>query len=147
MLTLSTHVSVFTLHTVIWFTLSKHMLGSKFSNFHWRSIFSCLHSPPIQGSLSIPYLVYTLQTHVRFKIFNFSREFIFSYFHSPHMFQCSLSIQLFNLLSKHMLGSKFFDFQGISFFSYLHPTHVSPCSCFYTLQADVTLKKNRIFIY
>ena len=30
MLTLSTHVSRFTLHTVIWFTLSKHMLGSKF---------------------------------------------------------------------------------------------------------------------
>ena len=50
-LTLSTHVSGFTLHTVIWFTLSKHMLGSKFSNFHERS---CLHTPHMfQGSLSI----------------------------------------------------------------------------------------------
>ena len=57
-LTLSTHVSGFTLHTVIWFTLSKHMLGSKFS-----------------------------------------REIIFSYLHSPHMFQGSLSIQLFGLHS------------------------------------------------
>ena len=60
-LTLSTHVSGFTLHTVIWFTLSKHMLGSKFTNFH--------------GS------------------------FFFSYLHSPHMFQGSLSIQLFGLHS------------------------------------------------
>ena len=53
-LTLSTHISGITLHTVIWFTLSKHMLGSKFSNFHERCILSCLHSPHMfQGSLSI----------------------------------------------------------------------------------------------
>ena len=32
-LTLSTHVSGFTLHTVIWFTLSKHMLGTNFFKF------------------------------------------------------------------------------------------------------------------
>ena len=71
-LTLSTHVSRFTLHTVIWFTISKHMLGSKFSNFHERSFFhaytlhTCfrIHSP-------YSYLVYTLQAHVRFKIFEF----------------------------------------------------------------------------
>ena len=61
MLTLSTHVSGFTLHTVIWFTLSKHMLGLKLSNFHSSSFFS--------------------------------------YLHSPHMFQDSLSIQLFGLHS------------------------------------------------
>ena len=99
-LTLSTHISGFTLHTVIWFTLSKHMLGSKFSNFHERSFFhpytlhTCfrIHSP-------YSYLVYTLQAHVKFKIFKFSREIIFSYLHSPHMFQGSLSIQLFGLHS------------------------------------------------
>ena len=93
MLTLSTHVSGFTLHTVIWFTLSKHMLGSKFSNFQKRSFFysntlhTCfrVHSP-------YSYLVYTLQAHVRFKIFRFLREIIFSCLHSPHMFQGSLSI-------------------------------------------------------
>ena len=100
MLTLSTHVSKFTLHTVIWFTLSKHMLGSKFSNVHGRSFFhaytlhTCfkVHSP-------YSYLVYTLQAHVRFKIFEFSKEVIISCLHSPHMFQGSLSIQLFRLHS------------------------------------------------
>ena len=100
MLTLSTHVSGFTLHTVIWFTLSKHMLGSKFSNFHKRSFFhaytlhTCfrIHSP-------YSYLVYTLQAHVRFKIFKFSQEIIFSCLQSLHMFQGSLSIQLFGLHS------------------------------------------------
>ena len=61
MLTLSTHVSGFTLHTVIWFTLSKHMLGSTFWDFH--------------------------------------RISFFSYLHSPHMFQDTLSIQLFGLHS------------------------------------------------
>ena len=99
-LTLSTHVSGFTLHTVIWFTLSKHMLGSKFSNFygsfffHTYTLHTCfkIHSP-------YSYLVYNLQAHVRFKIFKFSREIIFSCFHSPHMFQDSLSIQLFCLHS------------------------------------------------
>ena len=53
-LTVSTHVSEFTLHTVICFTLSNHMLGSKFSKFSREIIFSCLHSPHMfQGSLSI----------------------------------------------------------------------------------------------
>ena len=135
-LTLSTHVSGFTLHTVIWFTLSKHMLGSKFSNFHERSFFhaytlhTCfrVHSPysylvyTLQSHVRFKifefhffhtytlhacfrvhspysYLVYTLQAHVRFKIFKFTREIIFSCLHSPHMFQGSLSIQLFGLHS------------------------------------------------
>ena len=52
---LSTHVSGFTLHTVIWFTLSKHMLHLKVLNFHRSSFFSYLHSPHMfQDSLSIP---------------------------------------------------------------------------------------------
>ena len=101
-LTLSTRVSGFTLHTVIWFTLSIHMFGSKFSNFHGSSFFhtytlhTCLriHSP-----YTYSHLVYTLQAHVRFQIFKFSREIIFSCLHSPHMFQGSLSIQLFGLHS------------------------------------------------
>ena len=99
-LTLSTHVSGFTLHTVIWFTLSKHMLGSKFLDFHRISFFhtytlhTCfrVHSP-------YSYLVYTLQAYVRFKIFKFSREIIISCLHSPRMFQGLLSIQLFGLHS------------------------------------------------
>ena len=100
MLTLSTHVPGFTLHIVIWFTLSKHMLGSKFSNFHERSFFHAytLHTCfRIQSPYS--YLVYTLQAHVRFKFSNFHRISFFSYLHSPLMFQGSLSIQLFGLHS------------------------------------------------
>ena len=117
MLTLSTHVSGFTLHTVIWFTLSKHMLGSKFSNFHERSFFhaytlhTCfrIHSP-------YSYLVYTLQAHVRFKIFKFSEEIIFSFLHSPHVSGFTLHTVIWFTLSKHMLGSKFSNFQKRSFF-------------------------------
>ena len=76
----------YTLHTCFrvhspysyWFTLSKHMLGSKFLNFHGSFCFytytlhTCfrIHSP-------YSYLVYTLQAHVGFKIFKFSREIIF----------------------------------------------------------------------
>ena len=80
--------------------------------FHTYTLNTCfrVHSP-------YSYLVDTLQAHVRFKIFKFSREFFFSYLHSPHMFQDSLCIQL---LSKHMLGLKFTNFHGSSFFSYLH---------------------------
>ena len=78
MLTLSTHVSGFTLHTVIWSTFSKHMLGSKLSNFHGRSFF---HAYTLHTSFRVhspySYLVYTLQAQVRFKIFKFSREIIF----------------------------------------------------------------------
>ena len=140
MLRLSIHVSGFTLHTVIWFTLSKHMLGSKFLNFHERSFFhaytlhTCfrVHSPysylvyTLQAHVRLKnfefskkfiffhtytlhtcfrihspysYLVYTLQAHVRFKIFKFSQEMIFFMLRSPHMFQVSLSIQLFGLHS------------------------------------------------
>ena len=86
MLTLSTHVSGFTLHTVISFTLSKHMLGSKISNYHERSFFhaytlhTCfrVHSP-------YSYFVYTLQAHVRFKIFEFSQV---NFFHTNTLHTC-----------------------------------------------------------
>ena len=147
MLTLSTHVSGFTLHTVIWFTLSKHMLGSKFLNFHRISFLSYLHSPHMfKGSLSIQlfglhspstcwvqnfqiftrdhffmpytlhtcfrvhspysYLVYTLQAHVRFNIFEFSQDFIFFILTlSTHVSEFTLHAVVFTL-SKQMLHFK-----------------------------------------
>ena len=86
--------------------------------FHTYTLHTCfrVHSP-------YSYLVYTLQAHVRFKIFKFSRELFFSYLHSPHMFQDSLCIQL---LSKHMLGLKLSNFHRSFFFFILTlSTHVS----------------------
>ena len=117
-LTLSTHISGFTLHTVIWFTLSKYMLGSKFSNFHERSFFhaytlhTCfrVHSP-------YSYLVYTLQAHVRFKIFEFSKKLIFFILTlSTHVSGFTLHTVIWFTLSKHMLGLKFSNFLRRSFF-------------------------------
>ena len=121
-LTLSTHVSGFTLHTVIWFTLSKHILGSKFSNFHERSFF---HAYTLHTCFRIhfpySYLVYTLQAHVRFKIYKFSWEFIFFILTlSTHVSGFTLHTVIWFTLSKQMLGSKFLDFHRISFFPYLH---------------------------
>ena len=107
MLTLSTHVSGFTLHTVIWFTLSKHMLGSKFSNFHERSfchaytLHTCfrVHSP-------YSYLVYTLQAHVRVNNFGFSQDFIFFILTlSTYVSEFTLHAVVFTL-SKQMLHFK-----------------------------------------
>ena len=66
--------------------------GDNFSHTYNLHICFRVHSP-------YSYLVYTLQSHVRFKIFKFSREIIFSCLHSPPMFQGSLSIQLFGLHS------------------------------------------------
>ena len=118
MLTLSTHVSGFTLHTVIWFTLSKHMLGSKFLNFHERSFFhaytlhTCfrVHSP-------YSYLVYTLQAHVRFKIFEFSQKLIFFILAlSSHVSGFTLHTAIWFTLPKHILGSKFSNFLKKSLF-------------------------------
>ena len=108
-LTLSTHVSGFTLHTVIWFTLSKHMLGSKFTNFHGSSFFhvytlhTCfrIHSP-------YSHLVYTLQAHVNFKIF--TRDHFFMLTLSTHVSGFTLHTVIWFTLSKHMLGSKFSKF-------------------------------------
>ena len=138
MLTLSTHVSGFTLHTVIWFTLSKHMLGSKFSKFrrsfffHAYTLHTCfrIHSP-------YSYLVYTLQAHVRFKIFKFSQKFFFSCLHSPYSY-------LVYTLQAHV-RFKIFKFSQKDFIFFILTLHScfrvhSPCSCFYTLQADVTFQ-------
>ena len=133
MLTLSTHVSGFTLHTVIWFTLSKHMLGSKFSNFH-RSSF--LHTYTLHTCFRIhssySYLVYTLQAHVRFKSFKFSQEIIFMLTLSTHVPGFTLHTVIWFTLSKHMLGSTFLDFHRIKF-CYTYTLHScfrvnSPCS-------------------
>ena len=122
MLTLSTHVSGFTLHTVIWFTLSKHMLGSKFLNFHRISFFSYLPSPHMfQGSLSIQ--LFGLHSPSTCWVQNFqifTRDNFFLLTLSTHVSGFTLYTVIWFTLSKHMLGSKFFNFQRISFFSYLH---------------------------
>ena len=104
------------------------MLGSKFSNFHERSfvhaytLHTCfrIHSP-------YSYLVYTLQAHIiRFKIYKFSREFIFFILTlSTHVSRFTLHTVIWFTLSKHMLGSKFSNFHRSCFFPYLLSTHVS----------------------
>ena len=147
MLTLSTHVSGFTVHTVILFTLSKHMLGSKFSNFHERSFFhaytlhTCfrVHSP-------YSYLVYTLQAHVRFNIFEFSQKLIFFILTLfSHVSGFTLYTVIWFTLSKHILGSKFSNFLKKSLF-HAYTLHTcfrvhSPYSYLvYTLQADFTFQ-------
>ena len=140
-LTLSTHVSGFTLHTVIWFTLSKHMLGSTFSNFH-RSFFCYTYTLHTCFRIHSPYsyLVYTLQAHVRFKIFKFSPEIIFSCLHSPYSY-------LVYTLQAHVRFKIFEFLQKLNFFILTFSTHVSgftlhrPYSYLvYTLQAHVGFK-------
>ena len=90
-LTLSTHVSGF--------TLSKHMLGSKFSNFLRRSLF---HAYTLHICFRVyspySYLVYTLQAHVRFNIFGFSQDFIFFILTlSTHVSEFTLHAVVFTL--------------------------------------------------
>ena len=140
-LTPSTHVSGFTLHTVIWFTLSKHMLDSKFSNFH-GSLFLFILTLSTHVSGFTLHTV-TLQAHVRFKIYKFSREFIFFILTlSTHVSGFTLHTVIWFALSKHMLGSKFSNFLERSFF-YAYTLHTcfrihSPYSYLvYTLQAHV----------
>ena len=77
--TLSTHVSGFTLHTVIWFTLSKHMLGSKFSNFHGSFFFFIL-------TLSTHVSRFTLHTVIWFTISKHMLGSKFSNFHERSFF-------------------------------------------------------------
>ena len=78
-LTLYTHVSGFTLHTVIWFTLSKHMLGSKFSNFHGSFFFFIL-------TLSTHVSRFTLHTVIWFTISKPMLGSKFSNFHKRSFF-------------------------------------------------------------
>ena len=96
-LTLSTNVSGFTLHTV---TLQAHV-RFKIYKFSREFIFFILTlSTHISGFTLHTVIWFTLSEHILgFKIFKFSREIIFSCLHSPHMFQGSLSIQLFGLHS------------------------------------------------
>ena len=101
----------FTLHTVIWFTLSKHMLGSNFLNFHRSNFFSYLHSPHMfHGSLSIQ-LFGLLSKHMlgsNFQIFSGDHYFMLTL--STHVSGFTLHTVIWFTLSKHMLGSTFFEF-------------------------------------
>ena len=103
--------------------------------FHTYTLHTCfkIHSP-------YSYLVYTLQAHVRLKNFKFSREINFSCLHSPHMFQGTLSIQLFGLHSPNTCYvQNFWIFTEVNFF-YTYTLHTcfkvhSPYSFLvYTLQ-------------
>ena len=88
---------------------------------HTYTLHTCfrVHSP-------YSYLVYTLQAHVRFQIFKFSREFIFFILTlSTHVSRFTLHTVIWFTLSKHMLGSKFSNFHEISFFMLTLSTHIS----------------------
>ena len=87
--------------------------------FHTYTLHTCftVHSP-------YSYLVCTLQAHVRFKIFKFSREIILSCLHSPHMFQDSLSIQLFGLHFQAHVRFKKIEFSRKIILSCLHYPHM-----------------------
>ena len=148
-------VHTYTLHTCFRFhspcsylvyTLQAHVRFKifKFSreiHFFIHALHTCfmVHSPN-------SYLVFTLQAHVTFKIFKFSGEIIFSYLHSPHIFQCSLSIQLFGLHSPSTCQVQDFQiFKGVHFFILTLSTHVSVFTLHtffhaYTLQACSSVK-------
>ena len=148
-------LNVVTLHTQVVYTFSKQLWGLHSPStclvqnfliftgdnfFHTYTLHTCfrVHSP-------YSYLVYTLQAHVRFKIFKFSREIIFSCLHSPHIFQDSLSIQLFGLHSPSTcLVQNFQIFTRDHFFILTLSTHVSGFTLHtVTLQAHVMFKINR----
>ena len=105
-LTLSTHVSRFTLHTVIWFTLSKHMLGSKFSRDHFFMLTLSTH---VSGFTLHTVIWFTLSKHMLGSTFlDFHRISFCSYLHSPLMFQSSLYMQLFLHSPSRCYISKFY---------------------------------------
>ena len=125
MLTLSTHVSGFTLHTVIWFTLSKHMLGSKFSNFHRSFFFMLTLSTHVSGFTLHTVSLFTLSKHMlgsKFSNFH-ERSFFYAYtlhtcfrIHSPYS-------NLVYTLQAHV-RLKNFKFSQKFFFSCLHSPHM-----------------------
>ena len=139
-LTLSTHLG-FTLHTVIWFTLSKHILGSTFSNFYGSSFFhtytlhtcSSVHSP-------YSYLVYTLQTHVSSKLSNCHRRSFFHTYtlhtwfrvHSPYSYlvytlQAHARFKIFlgdHFFQTYTLHTCFSDHSPYTYLVYTLQTHV-----------------------
>ena len=130
--TLQTHVrfKIFKFSREIIFfilTLSKHMLGSKFSNFHERSFF---HAYTLRTCLRIhspySYLVYTLQAHVRLKEFKFSQKF---FFHANTLHTCfgihSPYSYLVYTLQAHVRFKIFKFSQKLFFFMLTLSTHVS----------------------
>ena len=97
----------------------------------------------VSGFTLHSYLVYTLQAHVRFKIFKFSQEIIFFILTlSTHVSGFTLHTVIWFTLSKHMLGSNFLNFHRRSFL-HTYTLHTclrvhSPYSYLvYTLQAHV----------
>ena len=143
MLTLSTHVSGFTLHTVIWFTLSKHMLGSNFLNFHRSSFFSYLLSTHVSGFTLHTAIWFTRSKHMLgSKFSNFlRRSFLHTYtlhtclrVHSPYSY-------LVYTLQAHVRLNNFGFSQDFIFFILTLSTHVSE----FTLHAVVfTLSKQML---
>ena len=140
---LSTHVSGFTLHTVIWFTLSKHMLRLKVSNFHRSSFFSYLHSPHVSGFTLHTIIWLTLSKHMlgsKFSNFH-GRSFLHTYtlhtcfrVHSPYSY-------LVYILKAHVRFNIFKFSQDFIFFILTLSTHVSE----FTLHAVVfTLSKQML---
>ena len=88
MLTLSTHVSVFTLHTVIWFTLSKHILTHTLHICFSMQLF--LHSPSrcyIKKIRILIYLIFSMLTLCR-HVLVFTPQFAKQIFclHSPSIY-------------------------------------------------------------
>ena len=138
MLTLSTHVSGFTLHTDIWFTLSKHMLGSKLFNYSREIICSCLHSPRVSGFTLHTVNWFTLSKHMLgSKFSNFHKR---SFFHAYTLHTCfrvhSPYSYLVYTLQAHV---RFKSFTEVIFFMLTLSTHVSG----FTLHTDIwfTLSK------
>ena len=109
------------------------MLGSKFSNFHGSSFFFILTLSTHVSGFTLHTV--TLQAHVRFKIYKFSRVLIFFILTlSTHVSGFTLHTVIWFTLSKHMLGSKFSNFHRRLFF-HAYTLHTcfrvhSPCSCF-----------------
>ena len=138
MLTLSTHVSGFTLHTVIWFTLSKHMLGSKFLNFDKLIFFILTLSTHVSGFTLHTVIWFTLSKHMLVSKFsNFLRRSLFYAYtlqpcfrvHSPYSY-------LVYTLQAHVRFNIFGFSQDFIFFILTLSTHVSE----FTLHAVVTFQ-------
>ena len=132
-------VSGFTLHTVIWFTLSKHMLGFKFSR---EFIFFMLtFSTRVSGFTLHTVMWFTLSKHMLgSKFSNFHGRSFFILTLSTHVSGFTLHTVIWFTLSKHMLGFKFSNFHGNSFFFFKITlfTHVSGFTLHtVTLQAHV----------
>ena len=83
--------------------------------FHIYTLHTCfrVHSP-------YRFLVYTLQAHVRFKTFEYSREIIFFMLTLSTRFRVHSPYSYLVYTLKAHVRFKLFGFSRISFFSYLH---------------------------